>query len=221
MSYILDALNKADTERERKRSAVPGLQAQTDHGVERESRSALWRNLALGAMVALAALVAWLWLGRSETAPTPTAASVPVLAMAPPVAVSPPQVSVAPSPVTAAVTVAPAPRPRQAPTVPMPMPMAVAPAATPAKATAAATPTASAPARLPSRHELAPELRAALPSINISGAVYAPQPAGRLLFVNGLVLHEGDAVADGLTIERIGAAASVLIFRGQRFELKH
>ena len=99
--------------------------------------------------------------------------------------------------------------------------MAVAPAAPTAKTTTAATPPASAPARVPSRNELAPELRAALPPINISGAVYAPQPAGRLLFVNGLVLHEGDALADGLTIERIGASASVLVFRGQRFEVKH
>jgi hypothetical protein len=35
------------------------------------------------------------------------------------------------------------------------------------------------------------------------------------------VLREGDAVADGLSVERIGPSASVLVFRGQRFELKH
>jgi general secretion pathway protein B len=86
---------------------------------------------------------------------------------------------------------------------------------------AAATQAASAPARLPTRNELPPELRAALPPISISGAVYAPRPADRLLFANGLVLKEGDALADGLTVERIGASSSVLAFRGQRFELKH
>ena len=42
-----------------------------------------------------------------------------------------------------------------------------------------------------------------------------------MLFVNGLVLREGDAIADGLSVERIGASASVLVFRGQRFELRH
>jgi general secretion pathway protein B len=74
---------------------------------------------------------------------------------------------------------------------------------------------------VPTRNELPADLRAALPAINVSGAVYAPQPAGRLLFANGLVLREGDVVADGLTVERIGASSSVLVFRGQRFELPH
>ena len=76
-------------------------------------------------------------------------------------------------------------------------------------------------ARVPTRSELPADLRAALPAINVSGAVYAPQPGGRMLFANGLVLREGDAVADGLTVERIGTTSSVLVFRGQRFELPH
>jgi hypothetical protein len=41
------------------------------------------------------------------------------------------------------------------------------------------------------------------------------------LFVNGGVLREGDTIADGLTIERIGASSSILVFRGTRFEIKH
>jgi hypothetical protein len=42
-----------------------------------------------------------------------------------------------------------------------------------------------------------------------------------MLFVNGLVLREGDALGDGLSVERIGPSASVLVFRGQRFTLPH
>jgi Type II secretion system protein B len=42
-----------------------------------------------------------------------------------------------------------------------------------------------------------------------------------MLFINGQVLREGQAVADGVIVERIGASASVLSARGQRFEIKH
>jgi general secretion pathway protein B len=64
-------------------------------------------------------------------------------------------------------------------------------------------------------------VRASLPPINISGAVSSPTPSARMLFINGQVLREGDAVADGLVVERIGASASVLSARGVRFEVKH
>jgi general secretion pathway protein B len=102
-----------------------------------------------------------------------------------------------------------------APTPAIVKPAVVAPAAAPAVAAA------SAPPRVPARRELPAELRAALPPINISGAVYAPAASGRMLFVNGGVLREGDAIAEGLTIERIGASSSVLVFRGTRFEVSH
>jgi Type II secretion system protein B len=42
-----------------------------------------------------------------------------------------------------------------------------------------------------------------------------------MLFINGQVLREGQAVADGVIVERIGASASVLSARGVRFEVKH
>ncbi len=65
------------------------------------------------------------------------------------------------------------------------------------------------------------DVRASLPPLNISGAVFSPTPSARMLFINGQVLREGDAVADGLVVERIGASASVLSARGVRFEIKH
>jgi general secretion pathway protein B len=117
--------------------------------------------------------------------------------------------------------------------VPAPTAMRSPPVATPAPATAVIKPravasaathaaaAASAPARVPSRNELPSELRAALPPINVSGAVYAPVASERLLFVNGGVLREGDAIAVGLTIERIGASTTILVFRGTRFEIRN
>lgn len=250
MSYILDALKKADTERER--SAVPGLHAQADAGFGLSDRSGglPWRVIALAAIVLLAALLAWLWFGGSDTLspvspiPAPLAEAVPTPRPAPapatpPTAAAPvaPAPTTVPSSVGQAAPVAP-PQPAAAPPMakPAPPPVPAAAEATrppptlaakpPSTATAAAPKAAAAASaaaepRLPTRNELPAELRAALPPLSISGAVYAPQASGRMLFVNGLVLREGDAVADGLTVERIGASSSVLAFRGQRFELKH
>jgi general secretion pathway protein B len=74
---------------------------------------------------------------------------------------------------------------------------------------------------VPPMSALPADVRASLPPINISGAVFAPTPSARMLFINGQVLREGDAVADGLIVERIGASVSVLSARGARFEIKH
>ncbi len=85
------------------------------------------------------------------------------------------------------------------------------------------TPKPAVPAelRVPSLNELPADVRASLPPLAISGAVFSPTPSARMLFINGQVLREGEAVADGVTVERIGAAASVLSARGVRFEIKH
>jgi len=238
MSYILDALNKADSERERKRSAVPGLQAQSDYVSDRDRGGLPWRTIAIGSAVLLAAVVAWLVLGRDEPPPPPPAVAMPAPVVAPmpvsPAPVAPLQASPAPpmsvqsspapvtTPAPAAPVVAAAPTALPSPPAPAPAPAArVAKPVAAAPAVKQAAAAASAPARVPSRSELPAELRAALPPINISGAVHAPAARDRLLFVNGGVLREGDAIAEGLTIERIGASSSVLVFRGTRFEIRH
>lgn len=215
MSYILDALKKADTERERR--AVPGLNAQADAGFGISERRGVlpWRLFALGVAVLLAALFAWLWYGRDEATAPPTPAPVSQPSLLPQPVPAPPTAQ-APAWATPPTVVQEPIAHTRAPVAP-----AAKPPATAQPQTAAAQPASGAAARLPSRNELPPDLRAALPALNVSGAVYAPQASARMLFVNGLVLREGDAVAEGLTVERIGTASSVLVFRGQRFELRH
>ncbi len=85
----------------------------------------------------------------------------------------------------------------------------------------APAPAAAAEPRVPSLNELPADVRAGLPPLAISGSVFSPTPSARMLFINGQVLREGEAVADGVLVERIGASASVLSARGQRFQIRH
>jgi general secretion pathway protein B len=61
--------------------------------------------------------------------------------------------------------------------------------------------------------------RRELPPLAVSGAVQSPDPAARMLIVDGQVLREGDAAAPGLVLERITPRAAVFSLRGQRFEI--
>jgi hypothetical protein len=74
---------------------------------------------------------------------------------------------------------------------------------------------------VPWLNELPTAVRSGLPPLAISGAVYAPAPSARLLFLNGQVLREGQSTAEGVTVERIGPSSSELSAGGQRFQLRH
>ena len=125
MSYILDALRRAEAERER--GAVPGLQSQ-QHSLEGEdeaperSRVLVWAVIALA--FALIATLAWTLLGGPSgparqiaegpvtLAPTPTATAAPAPQSLAEIAAAPPPMA-APAPTTIAA-------PPQATTLPVP-----------------------------------------------------------------------------------------------------
>ena len=81
MSYILDALRRADSERERDRSAVPGLHAQAlPAGAaegDTDARPNPWKWPIVAAFIALLGMVAWLWFDRAEPSQSPAAAAPP------------------------------------------------------------------------------------------------------------------------------------------------
>jgi general secretion pathway protein B len=227
MSYILDALRKADAERDR--GNVPGIHAQPTFGDARsasgapaKSRTAITIGIAFLAfaaalaIVVLAALGGWLpgFTTSRPATPAPTVL-VPTPAPAPvPVAIEPAR----PAPVAPAVAPpveAPKPRPEPAPVARKPHPAATtASAAAPPDAKPAAT-----AERVYALAELPDEIRRQLPNLAVGGSMYSTKPADRVLIINGHVLHEGDTIAPGLVLHQIRLKAAVLGFRDHRFTI--
>jgi len=251
MSYILEALKRADAERQR--GAVPGLLASqvttAPASVPSDGRRrAVWIAVAV---LALGGLAVGLWRSRMP-APVPVPVpqvqteapppSVPVLAAGLPNAVvaASAQPSVAlPSPSTTTPTVAAAPAVAASmPVAALPKPVArAAPASATTPPVPAAEPTAVAVAVAPVPHqasgpqaaaagvallgELPEELRRQIPALSINGVVYSANPAQRLLVVNNQVLTQGSLAAPELRLEEIESKSSVFSFRGTRFRVTH
>jgi general secretion pathway protein B len=163
MSYILDALRRADAERER--GALPGLHTQpfapSALDAEPQRRAPVWVWAALGLLVALAAVLAWKLLaggdGRGGDARTAmgtpaapgTAAGTTTAVPAPPSSSAAPQPSAPAAPPVAAVE------------LPMPAPPAKPPAP-----------------RAPAREAARPETRAAAARAEPAEAAANPSPRG-------------------------------------------
>lgn len=225
MSYILDALQRADAERER--GQVPGLHSQATPALSGRPASAARRvPRAAGILAALllvsAAAAYWWPPSRTETPPpaavTPTTAATPATppvtpAMPPAQTNTPPVATAAPAaepgaPAPVATTTA---RPILAPNPAPPREPPASPAPTPAP---------SAGSEAVRRYaELSPAQRSQIPPLAVSGGSYSANPAHRLLIVNGAVLQEGQTVAPGLTLEHIGAHEAVLNHQGLRFRI--
>ena len=231
MSYILDALRRADAERER--GSVPGIHAQpamlgdADNEAPRPARPGLWIGLAFA--LVLLATFGW-WLLGHDTAPP---AAAPVRAVPLTVSPAPAPVPAAARPAVAAAPPAPMPAPPRAsePTRAAPAKMAVAKPAKPPPGAAslptarAAAPTASVPAatepRVYALSELPDEIRRELPALAVGGAMYSQNPANRMLIVNGQTFHEGDRLAPNLSLEQIRLKSAVLEYKGYRYGITY
>ena len=210
MSYILDALRKADAERDR--GNVPGIHAQplfggvAPSGARPAAQPWLW--VGAGALAALLiGALAW-YVTRSAVVP---AVPAPIVAPPAPVAVVPTPV---PPPIEAATPKAtPAPATRK--------PRPIERSATPKVDAKPAAPAASAVPgeRVYAVNELPDDIRRQLPAVNVGGSMYSASKADRILIINGQVLHEGDAIAPGLTLQQIKLKAAVLAFKGYRYSI--
>ena len=200
MSYILDALRKADAQRER--DPARGIHAQPVQAMPADradaARSRIWLWIALCAGLASLAAAAW-HLASPDTGPAlraagPAVASGPLTVPAPVLPATPaPAVLPAPPPVAAAPPVREVPK---APRVPI----------------AAAVPDAE--RLLPAK-----ELPADIPKLAITGGVYSGNPSQRMLIVNGQVVNEGAQLAPDVVLEQIRPRTAVLRVRGYRYSV--
>ena len=241
MSYILEALRRAEADRERERGQVPGLHAQPlpIGGLSSAAGGRRWLPWAGGGLLLLAGVGVGTWLagGGSHDAapPLPPPAPAPVVAALPPAeAAVPAPVSALPQPVPPAGG-----DPMRSPPVgaaspylpPMPPPGTVTAPPAPRPAVPSAAPATASPARpaappagagaseapVPRVSELPDGVRRELPALSIGGSVYSDDPASRLVIVNGEVQHEGAKLTKDLVLEQIRPRELLLRFKGQRY----
>jgi len=210
MSYILEALKKAQAERQLGNAPTihaPSLHAAPPHLPLVKKTGAL----ALGAgAVVLAVAGYFAWSGH-----TPAPAVIPATALAPPppapMAAAVPAPGPAPALVVAAAPapVAPAPRPRK---VEAPVPVK-APVARPVPVPAAPEDTVRYARDLPA------DIQQQLPRVAFGGYMYSDNAADRLVLVDKTLRHEGEEIAPGLMLEKLLPKGAVLNFRGTRYRV--
>lgn len=201
MSFILDALKKAESERHR--HVAPVLMDARVAPPRRGLPAWAW---VLGAVLLVnLVLLGWiLWRAPSgavqaAAAAAPAPESPPAASVAPPDPMRPPAPS--PSPAPAGIqNVAPVP---------------ALPAAPPPRATAAAADASS----LPTLQELR-NAGVALPDLQLYLHVYDPAPARRSVLLDGMRLREGEYTPNGVKVEQITATGVVLEAVGRRFRLE-
>jgi general secretion pathway protein B len=242
MSYILEALKKAQAERQLGNAPTihapqPAPAAQPGAAA---SRRPLFVGLGAGALVVVAgALLMW-HRAPGQGPASPAAGAVVVQAGAP---------GAAGAPVVAGRTLAspsnrlevsapPAPpeRPAHGPGAPSTAGRAgAAPrggtdvlASTAPPRTAgvrAATPAAAAAPSpedsLPYLHQLPDAVQRDVPRVSFGGYMYSANPADRLLLVDKALRHEGEEVAPGLVLEKLLPKAAVMNYRGVRYRVAY
>ena len=232
MSYILDALRRAEADRQR--GAVPGLQDQPQPlsapaaaPADDPRRTGLWA-LAGAGLLAAGGAAAWWWL--KLPGPAPVAVMTPAPATAPPAPVTPVAPAAAPVPVAPApavvssmpaVAAAPAPASPALVLPPIPPQPAEPPVpAKPAPRVAVAAPAAATPDAV-RRQDLPENVRQQLPALTVAGATYSENPRYRMVIINGQVVQEGDTAAPGVVLETIRQKEVVLRAQGYRFTEKY
>ena len=248
MSYILDALRKA--ERERHLGQAPNLTAAPLLDESRPWRVGPWLGAGLGLGLGLSGALLAVWLNR----PAPPVAALPAAPVTPPPSVI---AAVPPAPVPPPVAAPEAPRAAAPPVVKPPAPAAppvvkpTAPASPPPRREPSAkvvapepprsTPTPARPERRepPTRQPVTPGVvtiapasepippldtlpasaRRGLPTLNLDIHIYSPDPQQRFVVINGRRYREGERLGEGLVLETVTGDGAILRQGNQRFRL--
>ncbi|HEY7965145.1 MAG TPA: general secretion pathway protein GspB [Steroidobacteraceae bacterium] len=242
MSFILDALKKSESDRQRQ--SGPAL-----YEVKvTPPRGGLppWAIALAALLLVNLGIVAWVLLrhpaahaavpeaSEARAAPVPAAAPAPAAAApAAPAAPAPSPAAPAAGPLTASAA-----SPQAAPTVITPPGGSTAPAASPPTAGGAETPNPDdyAPATdaaaalgshvrrgtesgVPLYQDQAATPGVNLPQLRLDLHVYAVHPADRFVMINMRRLHEGDSLPDGVRVESITPEGAIMSYHGSRFLL--
>ena len=212
MSYILEALKKAEAQRGR--GDVPGLDAQHMPAEPLALQPPPGgHGLLMGIIMVLGVLVIGLllWSGRDSATSTPGAGTAP-----PP----PTQGGLAPAAVPATrpspdvvpqTVLVPPPDASNLPRHFQDMPAVSANLERPR--TGAASHKADAP--------LPEDLKAQFPRLSFGGAMHSDNAASRMLIVNGQLHREGDTVAPDLVLQRIELKSATFRFKGHTHTVQY
>jgi general secretion pathway protein B len=235
MSFILDALKKSESDRQRQ-----GGPALFEVKVARaRARWPLWA-IAIGALLALnLSIITWMLVrhpargdGGSAAPPTSTAAGTSTAAAAAPLAANTGAVSApagaAPQSATPVAFAPPASAASQPPapanaggaaaTVAEQNAADYAPAAEPAAASLSHVRRTTAEG-VPLYQDAAATPGSQLPQLRLDLHVFAARPEDRFVMINMHKLREGDSLPDGVHVDSITADGVVLTYNGSRFLL--
>ena len=212
MSFILDALKKAESERSR--SAGPVLM--DVRVVAQRQRLPVWAWVLGVVLLANLLLLGWILLRRDD-APAIAAASSPAPVAPAAVPAAPPASSMPPA-MPEPVLTAPAVQPEPA----IPLPLGEMPPAPPLERAQRPAPSVLPVLpridNLPTAQDLVAQ-GVPLPPLQLLLLAYDDAPANRYVLLNARRLREGDEVADGIRVESIVPRGVVLNANGRRFVL--
>lgn len=232
MSYILEALKKAEAERHAgvldAAPLPPGFASTRRHRRARNSRQWLWPALSVLAVGGAGAV----WLATTSSMPSangnrpvPAASLIPAVPAAPTVSAVTAVPAPPPPAPSATSAVAPPPEPAEEPEKPKKKVARKSPEKKqppPVRETTAVhAPEHNDNTSIAALHDLPEHVRREIPPLAVGGYIYSGNRADRSVLVNKRLLREGDEIAPGLTLEQMTPSGMVLNYKGYRYRTSY
>lgn len=217
MSFILDAIKKSD--RQRQRGAAPTLLSVPAAIVEPRQPPGFFFLMAAAVVLSAGIAIGWLRPWQPEKV-TPAQAPAPTPASAQPVELIPRPLPAAALPLQREAERRPEPEPpRSAARTQEQVPGAPRKAApSPNAENLAAVPAEGAPVqRVMELRDLPLALQREIPEMRVSVHAYSPKPEARIVSINDRLLHEGDILAAGLSLQEITPDGMIFGYKEYRF----
>ncbi|WP_168204726.1 general secretion pathway protein GspB [Noviherbaspirillum sp. UKPF54] len=218
MSYILDALKRAEAERGTGAPHGQHLPPAAAASAAPAPQRAPWPWIIAGTLASAlaAALAALAWLRSApQPAPQPAPAVPAVLAQSPP---APPAAATSERPEAAPAQAEPTRQP-PAPREVLPATVAKMPTVKKAPAPPAANPPDAAPVL--ALRDLPDAIQRQIPPLKVGGYIYSTNKAERSVLINDRLLAEGNEAAPGLVLERMLPDGMIMRYQDYRFRIRY